>query len=297
MCKKEAIVSLRHPMGLQDGNPGQVLPATPFSLVSSGLMLSRHARAPALGLALIAALAGGCGDDDGGGGPPDASAPDGGGIDAEDLCPGLTFFEAFVADAVTGDPVDRVTVGEVGGADSRISAPNGRADLCLPNGADSTLRSTKDGYLDRIDTLSSEAVAVGREAQEAYPLDVLSDVDADSVLGLVREPGTALLMVSVVSYPDGTPVVGASVSLEAGVGNDGAFARDAGGQFMSATPGQEVADGRIVLFANVELTGGAEPGRVVITVNPPADFDGSCAGPPSTELEAGGVSGAFFACH
>jgi hypothetical protein len=47
----------------------------------------------------------------------------------------------------------------------------------------------------------------------------------------------------------------------------------------------------------VPLTGGAEEGRAAITVTPPDGFSRTCAGPPSVELQADGVSGAFFACQ
>ena len=260
-------------------------------------MLFPRARAPALALLTVAVVTA-CGD---GESVPDGGAPDGApGPDAEDLCPGQISFEALVADARSGEPTFEVTVAEAGGSASTTSAPNGRADLCLQSG-DSTLRSSKADYLDRLDTLSNEALAIAVAAVQPYPLDVLGQDAADSLLDILgpgRDPAATLLLVSVVSFPDGAPLVGARVSLEDGVDPDGVFARDATGEFVQVALGDEaVADGRILMFSNVPLNGGEEDGRVALTVTPPAAFSGTCVGPPSVELQADGLSGAFFACQ
>ena len=256
-------------------------------------MVSDRVRAPALAF-ILAALTSACGDDeavpDGGGGAPDASADAG-----EDLCPGQLGFEALVADAIDGEAAFDIAVAEVGGAAMTTSAPNGRAQLCLPAGADSQMRSTADTYLARLDSLSADAIEVINGAIQPYPLDVLETAAADALLTdlvLTRDEEASLLLVSVVAYPDGEPLVGATVAID--VASDGSFARDAAGAFAAAS---EVGDGRVLLFANAALSGGGEEGRAAITVTPPDGFDGTCVGPPTVELEAGGLSGALFACQ
>jgi len=267
-------------------------------------MLSDRVRAPALAF-ILAALTSACGDDeavpDGGGGAPDASADagsDAGPIDTgEDLCPGLLTFEALVADAASGVAAFEVAVAEVGGPASTTSAPNGRAQLCLPVGADSQVRSTRDDHLARLDTLWTDAIETINGAVQPYPLDVLETAAADALLTdltLTRDEEASLLLVSVVAYPDGEPLVGATVAIDKA--SDGAFARDAVGAFVASAKG-EVAVGRVLLFANTALGGVGEAGRVAITVTPPDSFDGTCVGPPTVELEAGGLSGALYACQ
>jgi hypothetical protein len=257
------------------------------------------------------ALLAACGGDDDGGSPADAGggglsdagvdagSGDAGAADAgDDLCPGELTFEALVADAESSMPVIDVEVAQVGGSNLTASAPNGRAVLCLPAGSDAQVRSTRELYLDRLDTLSADALAAAAAASQPYPLDVMDAVAADTLLaalGPERDGNDSLLLVSVVTYPDGQPLVGASVSIDV-VDNDGAFARDASGDF-AASPGAEVEDGRVLMFANVALTGGGQEGRAAITVTPPEKYDGTCVGPASVELVAGGLAGALFACQ
>jgi hypothetical protein len=113
-----------------------------------------------------------------------------------------------------------------------------------------------------------------------------------TALGPGRDQAASLVLVSVVSYPDGAPLVGAEITLDEA--SDGAFARDLAGEF-TASAEAAVADGRLVLFANV--VDGDTDGGAAITVTPPGGFAGSCVGPPRVTLEAGGLSGAFFACQ
>jgi hypothetical protein len=264
-------------------------------------MISERARGPALAL-LMVALASGCGDDDdtsddGGGADAtadagsDAGAPDTG----DDLCPGMSLFEALTADAESAASIFEVDVAEVGGSAATTSAPNGRADLCLPAGADAQVRSTKDGYLARLDTLSADALDILDTAINPYPLDLLETAAADALLdglGAPRDEAATLLLVSVVTA-DGAPLVGATVSIDRG--DDGVFARQATGDFAGAGDPGAVADGRVLMFANVAVSGAGD--QAAITVTPPDGFDGTCVGPPSVELEAGGLSGALFACQ
>jgi len=255
---------------------------------------------------LLAACGGGDDDDDDGGSSADAgpgstvdAGADAGAADAgEELCPGQLTFEALVADAESSEPVFEVELAEVGASNQAASAPNGRAVLCHPAGADTQVRSTRKSYLDRLDTLAADAVAAAAAAAQPYPLDVMDAVAADTLLaalGPERDGADSLLLVSVVSYPDGQPLVGASVSIDV-VDNDGAFARDASGDFASSSR-SEIGDGRVLMFANVALAGGSEEGRASITVTPPEEYEGACVGPSSVELVAGGLSGALFACR
>jgi hypothetical protein len=264
-------------------------------------MFSDRVRAHALAF-ILAALTSGCGDDEAvpdGGGAPDASADagsDAAPIDTgEDLCPGRLTFEALVAGAIDSEPAFDIALVEVGGPASTTSAPNGRAQLCLPAGADSQVRSTADTFLARLDSLSADAIEIINGAVQPYPLDVLPAAAADSLLTelmLTRDEEASLLLVSVVVYPDAEPLVGATVAIDKP--SAGPFARDAAGAFAEAT---EVGDGRVLLFANTALVGDGVEGQAVITVTPPDGFAGTCVGPTTVELEAGGLSGALFACQ
>jgi len=261
-----------------------------------------RALAPALALAAVS-FAGCGGDDDDDGDASDGGTPDGGtAIDAGGDCPGELAFEALVANAVDEEPVFNVKVAQVGGPNETTSAPNGRAALCLPTGADVQLESDQVGYLPRQDELSAEAIAAAVAAGQPYPLDVLSAMQAKMVFGAIGvewDSADALVMVSVLSYPGGEPLVDARVSIEAGLIHDGAFERDGKGSLTASPLGQigEVGERRLVLFANVPVTGGAEDGRAALTVAPPDGFGGTCVGSPSVAVEAGGMSGAFFACR
>lgn len=252
----------------------------------------------------LAISASACGDDeatDDGGPPPDASPvtdtsdssdmPDA----SDDLCPGLATFEALVAEAETGAAVFDVAVAEVGAENQTTSAPNGRAVLCLPAGAASEVEATLADYLVRRDAVDPDAAATSLGSAQPYPIDMLSESAADELLtalGPGRDQAASIVLVSVVSYPDGEPLVGAAITLDEA--SDGAFARDVAGKF-TATGDGAVADGRLVLFANV--VDGDTDGGAAITVTPPGSFGGSCVGPSRVTLEAGGLSGAFFACQ
>ena len=264
-------------------------------------MLALRARV----VALVVFTAFGCGDDeaspDDDGAPPDASpvADTGDGSDtpdaSDDLCPGQLTSEALVADAGSGAAVFDVAVAEAGADNQTTSAPNGRAVLCLPAGAPSEVEATLADYLVRRDAVDPDAAAASVGTAQPYPIDMLSAAAADELLtalGPGRDEAASLVLVSVVSYPDGEPLVGAEIAIDEA--SDGAFARDLAGEF-TASAEAAVADGRLVLFANV--VDGDTDGEAAITVTPPGDFAGSCVGPPRVELEAGGLSGAFFACQ
>ena len=264
-------------------------------------MLALRARV----VALVVVTTFACGDDeaspDDDGAPPVASPTTDTGGDApgdadasDDLCPGQLTFEALVADAESGEAVFDVAVAEVGAANQTTSAPNGRAVLCLPAGSESAVESTLADSLVRRDAVDAEAAAASLGSAQPYPIDMLSVGAADELLtalGPGRDEAASLVLVSVVAYPDGTPLIGAEITLDEA--SDGAFARDSAGEF-TASAEAAVADGRLVLFANV-VDGDTD--GAAITVTPPEGFAGTCVGPPRVALEAGGLSGAFFACQ
>lgn len=262
-------------------------------------MLALRARS----VALVVVTAFACGDDEASpdvdGAPPDASPP----VDtavpiidaSDDLCPDQLTFEALVADAGSGAAVFDVAVAEVGAENQTTSAPNGRAVLCLPAGAASEVESTFADYLVRRDAVDPDAAAASVGTAQPYPIDMLSTGAADELLAALgpgRDEAATLVLVSVVSYPDGEPLVGAEITLDET--SEGAFARDFAGEFTASVEAA-VADGRLVLFANV--IDGDTDGGAAITVTPPEGFAGTCVGPPRVALEAGGLSGAFFACQ
>lgn len=264
----------------------------------------RPARTAALSLILIAsaAAAAGCSSDDeavpdAGVAPVDASAD--GAPDGEDLCPGKLSFEAFVNDLVTGDATFDVTVTEDATPENTTSsAPNGRADLCLPTGTDSLVRAELDGDIPRLDLISADAFEIYHGADQPYPLQMVSEADLDTVLtglGVTRDDAAAQVVVTVLEYPGATPLTGATVEL--GKGAEQAGARDSGGQFAVADSPAAVENGGLVLFANTQLTGSGQPDQTTVTVTPPGTFSGTCVGPATAPLEAGHITGVLFACH
>lgn len=231
------------------------------------------------------------GDDDGDRPTIDSGIPDAAPIDGEDLCPGAVTFQAFAGDLESGDATFEVDVSEVADpGNSASSAPNGRVVLCLPD-ADGAIRAEKTDYLPRVDSLPTEVAEHFSQEASAYPLFVISEAAADTLygdLGTTVMAGDAQVVVSVVEVPDGTPLTGATVEIDKA--DTGQFARDASGGFAD---GNEVADGGLILFANVPLAGG----DVAITVTPPDGFRGTCSGPAMLDLNAGEMSGALFACQ
>ena len=251
----------------------------------------------ALWAALLLLHAPACGDDEVGddGDRPaiDSGLPDAAAIDAENLCPGALTFEALAANLESGDAEFDVELTEVADpGNSTSSAPNGRAVLCLPDGADSEVRAEKTDYLARVDAVPNEITSALQAAVQPYPLFVIAQAAAEALytdLGGAFDAGDAHVVVSVLEYPDGTPLTGATVAIDKTPGA-GPFARDASGGFAA---GDEIAGGGLVLFGNVPPAGG----EVGITVTPPDGFDGSCSGPTTLPLTAGELSGALFACQ
>ena len=237
--------------------------------------------------ALAAVLLAGCGGDD----DPiaDAAPP---APDREDLCPGRLTLEALVADLVTGAAVFDVSLTEVGNeGNAATSAPNGRAILCLPAGEDSEVRATHPERLDRLDRVDADAAAIWYGASQPYPLHVVTPAAADALLGehgLTRDEDAAQVIVTVLEYPGGTPLSGATVAIDRA--HEGALSRDEEGGFAAS---DEIGAGGLVLFANAVTTGGA----VTATVTPPDGYAGTCTGPSAAPLEAGAVTGLHIACH
>ena len=249
----------------------------------------------ALAAALLIAPACGGDDeivDDGDPGPIDSGPPDAG-VDAENLCPGALTFEALAANLETGSAEFEVMVTEVadpGNVES--SAPNGRVVICLPDDADSELRAEKADYLTRVDAVPTEVTTALAGAGQPYPLYVIGEAAADALytdLEATFDAGDAHLVISVLEYPGGTPLTGATVAIDKTPGA-GPFARDDGGGFAA---GDEIAGGGLILFGNVPPAGG----DVEITVTPPDGFDGTCSGPTTLNITAGEQSGALFACQ
>lgn len=214
-------------------------------------------------LALALASAACSGDD---GSSEDCAWPD-----PDALCPDAFAFEGFVSDLETGEAAFDVEVSQRDQAGvTTTSAPNGRAPLCLTAG-DVEIRALHTDYLTRRDTLDACAVARAARAGQPYPINLLTPAFADQVLGgVTRDETASQLLVTVRSYPDGAPLDGATVDLDAA--HDGVV--DVVGAF---------------LFTNVA---GAE---VALSFTAPDGVD--CVGPAVAALEPGGISGVLFACQ
>ena len=235
-----------------------------------------------------------CGDDevaDDGVPPIDSGIPDAG-VDAENLCPGAITFEAFAGNLESGSAEFEVEVTEVADpGNSASSAPNGRVVLCLPQDTDSEIRAEKTDYLTRVDAVTTGVFTILTGAGQPYPLFVIAQAAAETLytdLGTTFMAGDAQVVVSVLEYPAGTPLTGATVEIDKA--DTGTFTRDGVGGFAD---GNAVAGGGLVLFANVPLAGG----DLEITVTPPDGFRGTCTGPATLGLTAGEMSGALFACQ
>ena len=221
----------------------------------------RHMLRPGMVLAL-AALAACGGDDD----APETCIPP----DPEALCPDGFFFEAFVSDPETGGAVFDALVEQRGGDVGTTSAPNGRAVLCLPGGDIQVVTLAMD-HATRVDTLDSCAVTRAADTAQPYPIDVVTPAFLEQLLGDVTpDPSAAQLLVSVRSYPDGTPLDGASIEVDAA--NDGVIELDGS-----------------LLVANVAA------GEVTLSFTAPSGAD--CIGPATADLVPDAVNGVLFACE
>lgn len=243
---------------------------------------------------LAAALVAGACSDDTPGDPDAAADPDGPLADADAMpdaggdCPGQLLF--------TGEYVDwdstaqmflgifDATVAEVADPDnSAQTAPNGRAILCLPAGADAEVSITQAEYVPVIYSVDAEANAAG-----AYTVKGLEPARMSELFtgwALTPDAGAAQLEVEVRKFPSGDPVTGAVVTI--GNAHAGAFTADATGEYVS---GSQLDGGAHVFFANVEVGTGTTP----VTVTPPAGT--TCVGRDSVVLNAGEIAAVLYAC-
>jgi len=221
---------------------------------------------PWIALALAVA-AGGCGDDNGS--SESCTAPD-----REALCPDEFAFEAFVSDLENGDAVFEALVAErLDDVNATTSAPNGRAVLCLPAG-DRELTAAKEGYLPRGDTLDACAVSRAASAAQPYPIQMATAEFFDAELTshvLTRDDSATQLLIAVRRYPDGDPIAGATVEIDAESHGDYSL-------------------GDLIAFANV-----FGEGDVALSFTAPDGVD--CSGPDRARLTPGGITGVLFACE
>lgn len=270
-------------------------------------LLCCQRRALALAVVLAASLAACSGNNAtpaDSGGHPDAGTPDAMVIVPDaGFCPGKFTYQVGVLGWKTMLGVVGSTVTEVGNpSNATTAAPNGRAILCLPANADSTVeiahpdadpKNNIPAYITRLNAVSIASETIRAMYAPAAVGRLITPADADDLftnqLMLTRDPSKAQVLVDVRSYPANKGLTGATVSLGS-TSSDGAFAEDASGNYQS---GDSVGGGSRVLFANVDPSGGSVP----VTVTAPSGFGGSCVGPTSIPVVAGELSYALFACQ
>lgn len=174
--------------------------------------------------------------------------------------------------AAQSDPGDAVT-----------TAPNGRVILCLPASGGSVVTFTHPDYLPVRYTVEPAAV------DGPFSIRGLTPDRADALftteLSVTQDEAAAQVLVAVRSYPGGTPVAGAQVSI--GNQNVGSFTDTGDGTYG---PGDTLAGGDFVLFANVETTGGS----TTVSVTPPPGT--TCEGPSTIDVAAGEIAVTTFSC-
>jgi hypothetical protein len=221
---------------------------------------------------------------------PDATAD--GSIDAGPCADLALFTGSYVDwDGNSEAPTNTLDtlVSEDGGAQSsvRITAPNGRVVLCLPDGAPSVVTFTHPDYLPLRYTFDPAA------AGTAFDIRGLTPARADELfttLGVTRDPAVAQAIVAVrreAASPQavGAAVAGARVSL--GNASAASFTAASDGTYGA---GDTLAGDAFVLFTNTELGGGT----AAVTVTPPAGV--TCVGPDSIAVVAGEIAVTTFAC-
>jgi hypothetical protein len=229
-------------------------------------------------------------DDDADGGPD-------GLIDAGGPCPGQTF---FTGDYVDWDSSESSFLGifeaEVydmaNPATVELTAPNGRAELCVPAAGDRQISFVHDDYMPMVFTMDQAAADAGPFS--ARGLTAAQATALYTELAMAPNPDTALVVVEVLHFPGGTPVIGATVAL--GNAHDGAYARDSGGAWVS---GATTTDGAQVLFGNV--TGatavdgdGGTYGTTTVSVIPPGGT--TCVAPATLAIGKGEMASTTIAC-
>jgi hypothetical protein len=169
----------------------------------------------------------------------------------------------------------------------RITAPNGRVVLCVPDGAPSVVTFTHPDYVSLRYTFDPAA------AGTAFDIRGLTPARADELfttLGVTRDLAVAQVIVAVrreAASPEGVgaAVTGARVSL--GNASAGSFTAASDGTYGA---GDTLAGDAFVLFTNTELGGGT----TAVTVTPPAGV--TCVGPDSIAVAAGEIAVTTFAC-
>ncbi len=264
----------------------------------------------AVPLAVLLAGTTGCADDDtnlllGDASRTDAGSSSGGdgGTDAgsdsdagSGLCPGELELSGAYTDwdyAVNseGPPTTLDTVITQVGAPQNtvtVSAPNGRVNLCVPANAPSIWSFRKDDYLPLNYTVEPAAVA---GAIDMHGLTAIRADELFSTFPLTRDTTTAIVLISVRAAADRSDTTGAPMTeVPVDLGNDyaGSFADDDGDG--SYTIASSVGTDGLIVFANVELTGGT----TTVTLTQPAGL--TCAGPSSLALSAGQIAATTFTC-
>ncbi len=243
----------------------------------------------------------GCGSDDSpasDAAPRDAAldATADGSIDASGdagACAGLALFTGSYVDWDGNSEAPTNTldtlVSEDGSAQNsvRITAPNGRVVLCVPDSAPSVVTFIHPDYLPLRYTFDPAA------AGTAFDIRGLTPARADELfttLGVTRDPAAAQVIVAVrreVASPQavGAAVTGARVSL--GNASAGSFTAASDGTYGA---GDTLAGDAFVLFTNTEVGSGT----TAVTVTPPAGV--TCVGPDSIAVAAGEIAVTTFAC-
>lgn len=262
-----------------------------------GMRQTRY-RVSSIALAVLAAgsLAG-CGDDaaapvdsmvtpdgsiDASAGPPDAMGP----------CPGALHFTGEYVDWDSTlemfDGVEFATFTEVGNAqNTAMSAPNGRATLCLPRDVVSAVSVTQADYLDLMFVALPEVTALG-----PFSIKGLTPGRAGELLGLIGltpDPGRAHVLVSVREQTGGEPAVGAGVSLDASYEDALVMSADGAGDGYQAGTTLVSEEDAYVLFANVDIAAG----MTAVSVTDP---ERSCMGAGALPLTAGTITATALAC-
>jgi hypothetical protein len=218
-------------------------------------------------------------------------------IDAFVRCPGQTF---FTGDYVDWDSSESSFLGifeaevydHAEPATVDLTAPNGRAELCVAATGERQISFVHDSYIPMVFTMDQEAAAAGPFSARGLTPTQAATLFAG--LGATANADAALVVVEILHFPGGEPVIGASIAL--GNAHDGAYRKDVNGDWINDST---TTDGPEVMFLNV--TGAAEVdgdggtyGNTTLIVTPPLGT--TCVAPATLALGKAQVASTTIAC-
>jgi hypothetical protein len=165
-----------------------------------------------------------------------------------------------------------------------ITAPNGRATLCLRTDAVSVIDFEHPDYIALRYAADPRIDALGPFEVKGLTPERLAGLYAGD-FDQIPSPGAAMVQVAVVLYPDEVPALG--VKVETATPHGGSYINDGTGTYVA---GDTVLSERNIIFSNVLVNAG----MVELQVTPPEGI--GCLVAPYVFVQDGGMGAATIAC-